>query len=217
MLLDSERARRVSAENALGQFSAVSTPVSLCGTPGSRSRRKFPSSRTVERHALEACANATMWANSAASRASLKEKPGLVPLMVKRILVQLFKACRSEIKRRLDIRVAGLKLFLGTEAVQLGGTGVRGGMLFETHELLYGELRKRMPSVSAVGRQDLVALSARVLSRALGTEAQREAGRMLVHHTWPSFEPLVRSYLALFTEVRHLRPSCVCRSEAQPL
>ena len=94
----------------------------------------------------------------------------------------------------------GLRAFIGgTEAVYLGGEGV--GMTGETQDLLLLELRKRFHSIAAVGRKDLVKLSARVLAKALETEEQKELGRMLVHQTWPFFEPLVRSYLALFVEV----------------
>ena len=204
MLLDSERSRRMAAENFLGR--RANTPSSL-GTPGGRgSMRAFPSPRAVEGHALEAAANAARWAQSASSRAGVSEPE--LPSLIKCVLVHLFQSCRAEIRRRLETRMAGLRAFVGgTEAVYLGGDGV--GMTGETQDLLLGELRKRFHSIAVVGRKDLVKLSARVLAKALETEPQKELGRMLVHQTWPFFEPLVRSYLALFVEVSECMQWCM--------
>eukprot|EP00752_Nemacystus_decipiens_P007500 g6701.t1 len=81
-----------------------------------------------------------------------------------------------------------------------------GAMAPDTQELLYGELRRRYRTIAGLGRKELVALTAGVLSHALDAEAKREAGRTLVHQTWPSFEPVVRSYLALFVECALQQP-----------
>eukprot|EP00904_Undaria_pinnatifida_P003577 jgi/Undpi1/1321/HiC_scaffold_11.g04713.m1 len=165
--------------------------------------RAFPTPRAVEAHALEASANAAKWVQSAASRAGVSEPE--LPSLIKCVLVHLFQSCRTEIRRRLETRMEGLRAFIGgTEAVYLGGEGV--GMTGETQDLLLLELRKRFHSIAAVGRKDLVKLSARVLAKALETEEQKELGRMLVHQTWPFFEPLVRSYLALFVECALQQP-----------
>ncbi|CAN0106225.1 unnamed protein product [Ectocarpus sp. 12 AP-2014] len=207
---------------------------------------KFPSARAVEAHALEASSNGAKWARSAISRAgggdgsgetkaeqlysslgqpqqSREQKQKMLLSVVTSILVHLFHCCRVEVRRRLRVRVDGLRAFVGeAEFVQLGsivsgpGTGrskasqaaaagaagaTPGGVMAQdTHELLYGELRRRHRTIAGLGRKDLVTLSARVLSRALKTEAKKEIGRMLVHQTWPTFEPVVRSYLALFVE-----------------
>lgn len=188
----------MAAENVLGR--RAGTPTSL-GTPRARvPLRKFPSPRAIEGHALEANANAARWVQSATTRAASVAEQDM-PFLLKCILLQVFASCRKEIRKRLDVRVGGLRKFVGgSEVVQLGG-GVT-GMAGDTQELLYSELRKRFQSIAFVGRQDLVSLSAGVLSRALKTEEHKNLGRMIVHQTWPSFEPLVRSYLALFVEVR---------------
>lgn len=187
----------MAAEQVLGR--RASTPTSL-GTPSARlSLRKFPGPRAIEAHTLEATANAARWVQSAATRAGATEPE--LPSLVKGVLVHLFEACRADIKKRLDARVQGLRMFVGgLEPVQLGGG--HNGMGGDTQELLYGELRRRFQVIATVGRKDLVSLAAGVLSRGLETEAQRDLGRKLVHQTWPSFEPLIRSYLALFVEVR---------------
>ncbi|CAM9340060.1 unnamed protein product, partial [Ectocarpus fasciculatus] len=209
---------------------------------------KFPSARAVEAHALEASSNGAKWARSAISRVgrgggggetkaeqlydslgqpqqSREQKQKMLLSVVTSILVHLFHCCRVEVRRRLRVRVDGLRAFVGgAEFVQLGGVtsgpgtsgpkaslaaaaaaGAAGAapggvMAQDTHELLYGELRRRHRTIAGLGRKDLVTLSARVLSRALKTEAKKEVGRMLVHQTWPTFEPVVRSYLALFVE-----------------
>lgn len=203
LLLDTERSRRMAAESVLSRRSSTS---SIGGTPSLRSlsMRKFPSPRVIEAHALEAASNAGRWVRSAATRSGSQE-PDLITL-VRDILVELFESCRGKIRKRLDARVAGLRLFVGeAEGVQFGQWGESGvsSLAGDTQELLYGELRRRFPTIAAIGRQELVSLCAGVLSRALDTEGKREVGRMLVHQTWPSFEPLVRSYLALFVEVRN--------------
>ena len=90
----------------------------------------------------------------------------------------------------------------GAAVAAAAAEGDGGGMAPDTQELLYGELRRRYRTIAGLGRKELVALTGRVLSHALGTETRKEAGRTLVHQTWPSFEPVVRSYLALFVEVR---------------
>lgn len=120
------------------------------------------------------------------------------------------------------MRVDGLQRFVGrAEVVKLGngysnghgsghgngngdsdGLGDAGGMATDTEELLYGELRRRYRTIAGLRRKELVALSARVLSRALDTKAEKKFGRKLVHQTWSLFEQVARSYLALFVEVR---------------
>ena len=163
------------------------------------SLRTFPSPRAVERHALEATENAARWVQSTITRAGVMEPE--LPFLVTRVLAHVFGTSRAEIRKRLNARVEGLRAFIGGgEEVQLGRRG--DGMTAETKELLYSELQKRYRTIAAVGRQELVTISARVLSRALKTEELRELGRTVVHRTWPSFEPLLRSYLALFVEVK---------------
>lgn len=155
-----------------------------------------------------------------------------LPSTVINILVQLFDCCRVEVRRILQVRVDGLQKFVGTaEVVKLGdgdshgngysnghgngsvaaggdSDGLRGagagagGMAADTEELLYGELRRRYRTIAGLRRKELVALSARVLSRALATKSEKKFGRTLVHQTWSLFEQVARSYLALFVEVR---------------
>lgn len=186
----------MAAESYLGR--RTNTPSSM-GTPSTRmSFRKFPSPRSIEGHALEATENASRWVRSTFIRKSAMEPE--LPFLVTRVLAHAFGTCRGEIRKRLNARVEGLRVFIGGgEEIQLGRKG--DGMAPETRELLYSELQRRYRTIAAVGRQDLVSIAARVLSRALKTEKLREIGRMVVHKTWPSFEPLLRSYLALFAEV----------------
>lgn len=146
-----------------------------------------------------------------------------LPSAVINILAHLFDCCRAEVRRILQVRVDGLQRFVGTtEAVVLGDChangstaagdrlgGARAGaaadageMAADTEELLYGELRRRYRTIAGLTRNQLVALSAGVLSHALTTKAEKEFGRMLLHQTWPLFEQVARSYLALFVEVR---------------
>lgn len=186
----------MAAESYYGR--RTNTPSSL-GTPSTRmSFRKFPSPRSIEGHALEVTENASRWVRSTFIRKSAMEPE--LPFLVTRVLAHAFGTCRGEVRKRLNARVEGLRVFIGGgEEIQLGKKG--DGMAPETREMLYSELQRRYRTIAAVGRQDLVSIAARVLSRALKTEKLRDFGRMVVHRTWPSFEPLLRSYLALFVEV----------------
>lgn len=188
----------MAAESVIGR--RLSTPGTIDSRSVRTSLRKFPTKFVIEAHALEATANAARWAQSATANAppSEPELPGLIV----GVLVQAYTTCRAEIKKRLDARVDGLRAFVGGETVQLGVPD--GGMAMDTQELMYAELRRRFQGVAMVARNDLVAIAAGILSRSLETEQQRELGRKLVNQTWPTFEPLVRSYLALFVEVREL-------------
>lgn len=154
-----------------------------------------------------------------------------LPLTVVNILVHLFDCCQAEVGRILQERVDGLQRFVGTtEVVKLrnglasgstpaGGAGGGGGgscnglggtdgaadagvTTTDTEELLYGELRRRHRTIAGLRRKELVSLAARVLSHAFHTRAKKDFGRKLVRQTWPMFQQVARSYLALFVEVR---------------
>ncbi|CAN0126390.1 unnamed protein product, partial [Hapterophycus canaliculatus] len=86
---------------------------------------------------------------------------------------------------------------VGPNPPGLAGTGV---MATDTQDLLYGELRRRYRTVAGLGKTELATLAAQVLCRAFKTEGRHSVGLMLVNRTWPSFEPVMRSYLALFVE-----------------
>lgn len=187
-LLEAERSRRMVAEAAIGR-SLVGSNLNQC-----------PTTQTVEAHALEAAAAAARWAHNVTVSAHPSE-PELPPLLVS-ILAHTFMACRGEMDARLASRVEGMRAFVGgCENVELGAP--EGAMARDTQELLYAELWRRFDSIVTLERGDLIALAARILSRSLTTETQRELGRRLVNRTWSSFEPLILSYLALFAKVSH--------------
>lgn len=160
----------------------------------------------------------------------LGRERGQLPAIVTSILVHTFDGCRDEVKRKLQARVDGLRAFVGgTEAVYLGsgapaasdspsagaansnsinGRGHVGPnpppsivMAPDTQDLLYGELRRRYRTIAGLGKTELATLAAGVLCRAFKTEHRHRVGLTLVNQTWPSFEPVMRSYLALFVEV----------------
>lgn len=176
-------------------------------SPSSRSSiRKFPTMQTVEVQALEAASNAARWAHNATVVTHPADTE--LPSLLIGILAHTFIACHMEVHSRLNVRVDGMRAFIGCEeSVVLGAP--EGAMEGDTQELLYAELWRRFESIVSAERNELVALAARILSRSLPTELQRELGRRLVHRTWHTFEPLIRSYLAFFLRVSSSLGPCL--------
>lgn len=188
----------MAAESVLGRRAnaAQDTASAMHGTR--TSLRRFPGPRAIEAHALEAAANAARWAQSATAHAGLKQPE--LPNLICELLVHAYWTCHAEVTTRLEARIDGLREFLGgEEIVELGAKD--GVMAGDTQDLLYGELRRRFQSIGLVGRSKLVSMCRGMLTRALKREESREIGRALLNQTWPTFEPLMKSYLALFVEV----------------
>lgn len=162
----------------------------------------FPSVRDVNRNVENLAGDALTWTEKAAAIGG--SSPAL-PATIQSVLENTFAVCSEEVKRCLDGRLKSLSEFLGHgEPVALSDLSGGDSMNLDTQYVLYECLCRNFETIVPTGPESTDKLAGEIERRCGGTVDRGLASDIISDDAWPSFENLMKNYIAVFVEVRFI-------------